>query len=487
VLRKPGWHVCVASQQPAQLNWLHLGRHCSFWHVSPSDRQFWHCEPPEPHALSGWPPASTNGGGGGPPSTKMGNPPMQVLPWQHPWQFHGPQVVGATHAWFWQVSPSGRQFWHCAPAWPHAVSIVPAMHVLPWQQPAQLLGPHVVGRTQAPFEHVSPLAAQSWHEAPPKPHAVDDDPPTHVLPMQHPPQFCGPHVGCSVHAWFEQTSPEPAQFRHCAPPKPHAFDDVPTWHELPKQHPGQLLGPHVAWPWHAPLTHVSPNARQSWHVAPPKPHVDGVLPLRHVLPMQHPPQFCGPHVVCAVQKPPLHVSLNARQFWHCMPFSPQALELPPKTQTLPSQHPGQFWGPQNCVGVHAWFWQTSPKLKQFWHCSPAYPHCVESKPPTQVLPAQHPGQVAGPHAVVPPQTPPEPGVAKHAWPLALQLMHSWPPLPHAVLSVPWMHWPPKQQPLQLPGPHVGVVHCPLLQESPSLWQCRQIWPGPPHSFGSPPE
>jgi hypothetical protein len=161
------------------------------------------------------------------------------------------------------------QFSHCEPEKPHCWSTVPARQVLPWQHPAQLPGPHVVGGTHPPLLHDSLLGAQSWHDAPPRPHAFADVPSRHVSPTQHPLQFCGPHDGVSVHCWFEHTSPEPAQFWHCDPAKPHALDDVPAWQALPTQHPGQFAGPHVGWPRHWPLTHVSPSGTQSWHVEPP--------------------------------------------------------------------------------------------------------------------------------------------------------------------------------------------------------------------------
>jgi hypothetical protein len=55
----------------------------------------------------------------------------------------------------------------------------------------------------------------------------------------------------------------------------------------------------------------------------------------------------------------------------------------------------------------------------------------------------------------------------------VQFAHCWPLLPHAVSSVPPMHSPPKQQPLQLPGPHAGVTQRPPPHASPSFAQCWQ--------------
>jgi hypothetical protein len=87
--------------------------------------------------------------------------------------------------------------------------------------------------------------------------------------------------------------------------------------------------------------------------------------------MQHPEQFHGPQLGPPVHTPALQFWLNAAQSWHCMPPKPHAVELPPKVQMSPWQHPGQLPGPHGGGGG----WQTlpthaSPKLKQSWHCPP---------------------------------------------------------------------------------------------------------------------
>jgi hypothetical protein len=214
VSRKPGWHTCCASQQPAQLIELQALMHWPLVHVSPTVVQSWHCAPPKPHALGV-------------------SPKTHVLPWQHPPQFCGPHSVAATHAWFWQVSPCWVQFWHAMPACPHAESTSPATHALFWQHPAQVFGLHPLVETQAWFEHVSPVEAQSTHVAPPEPQVTFSEPSMHVLPTQHPLQFCGLQVGWAMHCWLVHVSPNPWQFWHVTPPNPHAKGEVPTRHELP--------------------------------------------------------------------------------------------------------------------------------------------------------------------------------------------------------------------------------------------------------------
>jgi hypothetical protein len=254
--------------------------HCPLVHVSPNVVQSWHCVPPKPHALA-W------------------SPKTHVLPWQQPPQFCGPHVVGATHCWFWHVSPSGTQSWHCCPACPHAPSTLPATHALFWQHPGHVFGLHATGETHAWFTHLSPSGVQFTHVAPPLPHVASSLPSMHVLPTQQPWQLFGPHVGCATHCWLVHVSPSAWQLLHAPPPNPHANDEVPTEHALPWQHPPQLAGPQLGCPTHVPFEHVSARATQSWHVPPPKPHWSDEVPPMHTLPRQHPEQFCGLQMVCA--------------------------------------------------------------------------------------------------------------------------------------------------------------------------------------------
>jgi hypothetical protein len=65
-----------------------------------------------------------------------------------------------------------------APSSPQAPFEVPALQVLPMQQPAQVVGPQ--GVTQAPLSHTVP-AAQLAHATPPVPHAVFEFPGWHWL------------------------------------------------------------------------------------------------------------------------------------------------------------------------------------------------------------------------------------------------------------------------------------------------------------------
>jgi hypothetical protein len=47
----------------------------------------------------------------------------------------------------------------------------------------------------------------------------------------------------------------------------------------------------------------------------------------------------------------------------------------------------------------------------------------------------------------------------------VQAMHGFPPVPHLRLVPVVRHWVPSQQPLQVRGPQLLLVH----------WPCRQLW------------
>src|SRR5579872_1272976 len=113
-------------------------------------------------------------------------PGRHTLPWQQP-KGHVDGLHGATHAWFWHVSPNIEQFWHWVPPPPHAVVLPPGTQVLPWQQPnGHVFGLQVPMPTHVWPWQVSPNGAQFWQMTPPVPHAVCVVPETHVLPWQQP-------------------------------------------------------------------------------------------------------------------------------------------------------------------------------------------------------------------------------------------------------------------------------------------------------------
>jgi hypothetical protein len=167
------------------------------------------------------------------------------------------------------------------------------------------------------------------------------------------------------------------------------------------------------------------------------PHALSLVPSRHVSPRQHPPQFCGPHVVG----------------WQAFP---------------PALTP-----------------QVSSMALQFVHAPPPLPHADESKPGTQVLPWQQPLQLDALHEGWPSQVPPG-GVALHEIPSAAQLVHCSPDRPHAVLSVPEAQTGPTQHPWQLCALHAAPVHVrdPSSHACPCDAQCVHACPAVPHSFGS---
>ena len=71
-----------------------------------------------------------------------------------------------------QVWP-GPQAEHTLPEWPHAVAVVPAgcTHVVPLQQPVQLVALQTAPPVQTPAVHVAPLT-QPVQVAPLTPHDV---------------------------------------------------------------------------------------------------------------------------------------------------------------------------------------------------------------------------------------------------------------------------------------------------------------------------
>jgi hypothetical protein len=73
------------------------------------------------------------------------------------------------------------------------------------------------------------------------------------------------------------------------------------------------------------------------------PHSKLSVPLKQLLPMQHPAQFCGPQGACVWQTLPWH-DAPGRHFMHCSPPNPHAPSAVPVTHVLPWQHPPQFWG-----------------------------------------------------------------------------------------------------------------------------------------------
>jgi hypothetical protein len=104
------------------------------------------------------------------------------------------------------------------------------------------------------------------------------------------------------------------QFAHATPLEPHAPFVKPGTHPfVGSQHPGHVVGEQGGGGGaHRPPRHTSPRPAQLEHACPATPHWLLDVPGKHTLPTQHPGQFWGPHVCW--QAPPKQVALNAVQF-----------------------------------------------------------------------------------------------------------------------------------------------------------------------------
>jgi hypothetical protein len=148
-----------------------------------------------------------------------------------------------------------------------------------------------------------------------------------------------------------------------------------------------------------------------------------------------------------------HVSFIAWQFTHAWPAVPHASAVL-GWQPAESQHPlGHVDGEQAAGGTHMPDGlHASPVAWQFVHAWPPVPQLALAVPRWQApSPPQHPWQFAGPHTIVPPQTP-----FLHSSSMVMQFTHAWPLVPHAALALPSTHvLSAPQHPAQLPGPHVA--------------------------------
>jgi len=94
------------------------------------------------------------------------------------------------------VVPRLVQFTQALPCEPHWSLRKPALQTLFWQQPAQFAQGGGGGAWQVWPRHSRPVAAQSWHVAPPLPHAPACVPTAHRPATQQPlAQETGPHGG----------------------------------------------------------------------------------------------------------------------------------------------------------------------------------------------------------------------------------------------------------------------------------------------------
>jgi hypothetical protein len=144
------------------------------------------------------------------------------------------------------------------------------------------------------------------------------------------------------------------------------------------------------------------------------------------------------------------------------------------TQVLPLQHPLQVAGPQPAA-VQTPFRQVVAPV-QAAHAAPPAPHCELLSLPTgtQVLPLQQPVQLDGPHGVM--QTP----LVQTALPV--HGAQTAPLVPHWLLlcpPVPTQVFPVQQPAMQLAGPHAEGWQLPFWQRFAPV-QAAQATPPEPH-------
>lgn len=364
---------------------------------------------------------------------------------------------------------------HVEPPTPHASLVVPALHVVPSQQPAH----------DAPSQTHSP-SSQRW----PAGHGA-------LEPQRHCPLALHRSVLTGLHA------------THAPPLGPHAPNEGVVQVE-PKQQPAHVVESQThppalqRWPAahagpvpqrHSPSVHESASVES--HVpqaAPPVPHI--VLELvRHTLPSQQP---LGHDVASHTHMPSMHrwplahgapdphahepaVQRSARsgsQAMHAPPDVPQVARLG-ALHVEPEQHPvGQLAAqPSHTPAVQ-------PPPPQLWHAPPPTPHCAGEVPASHVPSVrQHPGQLAPSHSHMP---------STQCCPAA----HSAPPPQlHAPAAVhrsersgsQVMHAPPGAPQLTtLLGRHTSPSQQPDGQESASQTQPAlvQRWPST-HAVSSP--
>jgi hypothetical protein len=330
---------------------------------------------------------------------------------------------------------------------------------------------------------------------PPEPQSASCEPTAQRSPTQHPAQFFAvqeelPTQVPPVHTWAAPQVP------HCAPLAPHCMLVVPPTQTLSEQHPVQLSGPQGAEqtppapsPPMVALVQMSPLALQLSQAAPLPPQAVLSVPGRQTSPTQHPLQLAAEHAADPVHSPPVPASASPRvQSWpvaeqstHSSPPLPQVGSTSPATQMLPTQHPVQLSGPHE-VGLQAPASpsQELPLAVQSVHSAPPLPQAVGSVPRRQVPPSTPPQQ--------PSQTPPlpQPPVPKtQVWlvpsqevSLSSQFVHAAPSVPQVVSPMPrWQVPSESQQPVGQVDAEHGPLSPPASRAPPSLASVVASAPG----------
>ena len=163
-----------------------------------------------------------------------------------------------------------------------------------------------------PLAHVWPLSVQSAHAPPPVPHAMScgvrthapvesQQPALHVVALHVDPASAGTHCPAPL-----QTCPVAVQSAHAAPHRPHSLSihlvtQVPVWSQHPVLHVAlHAATPPASGPMHCPVPlQTCPLVAQSTHAAPDRPHSMSVqLVMQPTRGSQHPPgHVVGPQVV----------------------------------------------------------------------------------------------------------------------------------------------------------------------------------------------
>ncbi len=260
---------------------------------------------------------------------------VQVVPEQQPLAHVSEQPVQLPAT---QLSPA-LQVAQAEPPVPHAVAEVPVWQTFAWQQP---LGQLAWLQMQAPATHASPAPhgglLPHWQLPPLQ---------LSAFVASHAPQLAPPvpHVALdgALHTLPEQhpEGHEAASQTQTPPeqrsPTPHAAPAPQA--QLPARHESALAGSHVAQPA-PPVPHVaSVDARQTLALQQPLAH--DVASQTHAPPTQcWPATHAGP--VPQVQVPAAHVSVSVEsQTPHAPPATPHAPAVGEARQLLPWQHPAQ--------------------------------------------------------------------------------------------------------------------------------------------------
>jgi len=243
---------------------------------------------------------------------------------------------------------------HWTPPRPQANWAPPPWQIPFWsQQPPQLAGEQSATVHAPPLQ--LPFGPQFWHWLPPVPQAFWLSPPMHMLPRQHPLQFCAPH-GVATHccAFGSHTAPTDVQLSQTWPPEPQVLSCVPAAHRKPpmpsdwQQPVGQVVALQaacgVSQTWRVGSHCWNPADGQFAHASPPVPHSVAWVPGWQVPVVSQQPvvQLLALHAgggavqVCvdAAQVDPLAQAAQAR------PLAPHAAVAVPGWQvSFESQHP----------------------------------------------------------------------------------------------------------------------------------------------------